>query len=30
MAVSFIIAIISTKNEDSSFKNHVFVRKEDY
>lgn len=31
MAVSFIIAIIiSAKNEDSSFKNYVFVRKEDY
>lgn len=31
MAVSFIIAIIiSEKNEDSSFKNYVFVKKEDY
>lgn len=31
MSVSFIIAIIiSAKNEDSSFKNYVFVRKEEY
>ncbi len=31
MAASFIIAIIiSEKSEDSSFKNYVFVRKEDY
>lgn len=31
MAVSFIIVIIiSAKNEDSSFKNYVFVRKEEY
>lgn len=31
MAASLIIAIIiSEKNEDSSFKNYVFVRKEDY
>lgn len=31
MAVSFIIAIIiSAKNEDSSFKNYVFVKKEEY
>lgn len=30
MAVSFIIAIINEKNEDSSFKNYVFVRKEEY
>lgn len=30
MAVSFIIAIISAKDENSSFKNYVFVKKEDY